>query len=306
MERGQIYLNVGHTGLNEPTLSEWIERHALKPIYLVHDLIPLTHPQFCRAGEAERHARRMDTVLRTAFGVIGNSKATLDDLATYARDSGQPMPPSVAAWISGPPPSPPPRPSAPAEPYFVVLGTVEGRKNHRLLLDVWSRLLSRDDEDIPTLIVIGQRGWEASAEIEALCSPERYRGHVQFRETCGDAELASLLAGSRALLMPSYAEGFGLPVVEALQVGTPVIASNLPVFRELAGDIVQLIDPDRPDLWQAAILDYASDGGDRPAQLRRMKGYSAPDWPSHFAIVEDWIGKLGGEPSIRPFDRRRV
>ncbi len=98
---GAIYLNVGHTGLNEPSLPRWIERHRLRAVYLIHDLIPLTHPQFCRAGESEKHERRMSNVLASAAGVIGNSQVTIDGLAAFARGQGKPMPPSVSAWLGG-------------------------------------------------------------------------------------------------------------------------------------------------------------------------------------------------------------
>ena len=96
---GSIYLNVGHTGLNEPSLPEWIARHRFRAVYLIHDLIPLTHPQFCRDGEAEKHKLRMNNVLASAAGVIGNSQATVDDLADFADKQQHSMPPSVIAWL---------------------------------------------------------------------------------------------------------------------------------------------------------------------------------------------------------------
>ena len=93
--RGRLYLNIGHTGLDQDGLGEWIKKTGVRPVYFVHDLIPITHPQFCRSGEQEKHQRRMLTVLETAAGIIGNSQATLDDLAHFARQSGREMPPSI-------------------------------------------------------------------------------------------------------------------------------------------------------------------------------------------------------------------
>ena len=68
---GTLYFNVGHTGLNEPTLSRWIARKRLRAVHLIHDLIPITHPEYCRAGEEARHRERMDQVLASAAGVMG-------------------------------------------------------------------------------------------------------------------------------------------------------------------------------------------------------------------------------------------
>lgn len=287
--RGLVYLNVGHTGLHEPTLPRWINENQLRAVYLIHDLIPLTHPQYCRLGEATKHAQRMRNVLASAAGVIGNSQATLDELAAFAKDLRIPMPPSVAAWISGPSlrghPGEPPLSS----PYFVILGTIEGRKNHRLILDVWAELVAERGRDAPILVIIGQRGWEAQAVHAQLDHPEEFHGSLLQLDRCDDDQLEAWLGGARALLMPSFAEGFGLPVTEALDRGTPVIASELPVFREIGGGIPTFLHPCDRVGWKEAIESFIEDGPERKRQLAAMSSYTAPSWPEHFAIVEPWL-----------------
>ena len=290
---GLIYLNVGHTGLNEPTLSTWIASNRLRAIYLVHDLIPLTHPQYCRAGEAQKHRHRMANVLASAHGVIGNSQATLTSLTAFANSLGVPMPPTVAAWISGPPKrsicaSPPL-----ATPYFVTLGTIEGRKNHILLLDVWRTLVVEMGAAAPTLVVIGQRGWEAEAALTLLDQPSLFDGKVIELSRCTDNEAAAWIGGARALLMPSLAEGFGLPIIESLGLGTPVIASDLPVFREVAAAIPMFLEPNDRDRWAQWIVAFAGNHAARERQLSQMPDYEAPDWRTHFAIVDRWLAALG-------------
>lgn len=290
---GSIYLNVGHTGLNEPTLPLWITANRLRAIYLVHDLIPLTHPEYCRPGEAHKHERRMVNVLNSAHGVIGNSRTTLTELAAFAAGRGLAMPPAVAAWISGPPPRITSG-SAPLDsPYFVTLGTIEGRKNHLLLLHIWRALVAEMRAAAPTLVVIGQRGWEARPAIALLDDPALFAGKVIELDRCDDDALGRWMAGARALLMPSCTEGFGLPVIEALQVGTPVIASDLPVFREIGDGIPTFINPDDRDRWEAAIVGFAGDGPERARQLDQIKHFRAPDWGQHFAIVDEWLAGLG-------------
>jgi glycosyltransferase involved in cell wall biosynthesis len=288
-----FYLNVGHTGLDQPRLPAWIAARRLRAIYLVHDLIPLTHPQYCRAGEADKHELRMANVLASANGVIGNSEATLASLAQFAQDRGLAMPPAVAAWISGPPR----RTSAPsraplATPYFVTLGTIEGRKNHLLLLDLWRTLVSELGEFAPTLVVIGQRGWEAGAALSLLDRADLLGGKLVELNHCDDEELASWIGGARALLMPSFAEGFGLPIIEALQLGTPVIASDLPVFREIARTIPTFLDPNDGRAWRRSILAFLGDSPERRRQIEQMKDYRPPDWDRHFAIVDAWLAGL--------------
>ncbi|HET9628012.1 MAG TPA: glycosyltransferase family 1 protein [Novosphingobium sp.] len=295
---GAIYLNIGHTGLDEPALPDWVHQCGLRAVFLVHDLIPITHPEFCRAGEAERHAARMTNVLACAAGIIGNSHATLADLEAFAREVGMAVPPYLPAWISG---AEVPR-SAPAagmdRPYYIVVGTIEGRKNHVLLLQLWRNLVEQMGGETPRLLVVGQRGWEAEHAHAMLDRNPVIKGHVRELGNADDAELARLIAGARALLMPSFAEGFGLPIVEALQLGTPVICSDLPAFREIAGDIPLFLDPLDGRGWERAVLSFLDECPERARQLRMMRDYRGPDWESHFAQVDPWLGALPHRLSV--------
>jgi glycosyltransferase involved in cell wall biosynthesis len=298
---GRLYLNIGHTGLDSEGFRNWVGASGVRPVYFVHDLIPITHPDYCRAGEAERHKRRMRTVLETGCGIIGNSEATLDELAAFAAGERLPCPPMIAAWLGSTPLQPPPRAPTPDRPYFVVLGTIEARKNHMLLLRIWSKLAERFGEAAPRLVIIGQRGWEADEVFAILNEAEELRGHVIELANCADEEAARQLAGARALLFPSKAEGFGLPLVEGLGMGVPVIASDLPVFREVGQGVPTLIDSCDEDAWLAAIVDFARpESAERSEQLQRLKRFRVPDWDSHFRIVEHWLrsrGQVQGAPS---------
>jgi glycosyltransferase involved in cell wall biosynthesis len=289
--QGMLYLNVGHTGLNDRSLSNWITRNGVGAVHLVHDLIPITNPEFCRPGEAVKHRRRITNALESATGIIANSQATLDELADFAATRSLKMPSRVAAWIAGLD-HPGDVGAAPLkEPYFVTVGTIEGRKNHQLLLDVWHRLVS-EHEDAPVLVVIGQRGWQAERVIEKLDSLGDLQDRVREVRACDDEELASWIAGARAVLMPSFAEGFGLPVIEALALGTPVIASNLPVFREIAGDVPTFLEPTDVEAWVERIHAFIHDDPDRVRQSKEMIGYRAPTWQQHFEKVEAWLATL--------------
>ena len=291
---GRFYFNIGHTGLNSGGFRDWVRRTDVRPIYLVHDLIPITHPEFCRAGESEKHRERMRTVLSTAAGVIGNSQATLDELADFAREERLPVPPGLAAWLGSDGLPRPTEAQPPDRPAFVILGTIEARKNHAMLLRIWSRLIDRLGSGAPRLLVIGQRGWEAEAVFDILDRNDKLRGHVVELNHCSDDELAVHLASARALLFPSLVEGFGLPLVEALGMGVPVIASDLPVFREIGADIPTYLDPRDETGWESTITEYSPDDSTvRAAQLDRIKGFRAPNWTTHFGRVEAWLRTLG-------------
>jgi glycosyltransferase involved in cell wall biosynthesis len=289
--RGKIYLNVGHTGLDARSLPNWLKRNKLRPVYLVHDLIPITHPHYCREGEAARHTQRIRHLLQSADGVIANSQDTLDQLELFANSQASALTKQTLVALLGTEPQQCAAPSAdrPSRPYFVMIGTIEARKNHLLLLRVWQRLVQDLGHRTPMLLLIGQRGWAIDEVAQILDQDHRLRGHVVEMGRCSDAQMIGLLRGARALLMPSFAEGFGIPVIEALEAGTPVIASDLGVFREVAGDIPLYLRPDDPAAWMDATLSYAAGAEDRQRQVSLIVNYSAPSWEDHFRRVDSWL-----------------
>lgn len=292
---GNLYFNIGHTGLDRMGHRRWIAKSGVRPVYYVHDLIPITHPQYTRQGETERHIARMTTVLHCGAALIANSHDSIERLAAFASEHGIAMPPTLPAPLGMEPFIAKPATNSPlATSYFVVLGTIEGRKNHALLLDVWRKLAERMGNATPKLVIIGQRGWAADDVIATLDSDALLGTHVIELGRCGDKELVNWLAHARALLFPSIVEGQGLPLVEALALGTPVIASDLGVFRETAKDIPEYIDPFDRTGWLGAIEDYTISPENRRArQIERMHDFAPPNWDDHFAAVNAWLEKLG-------------
>ncbi len=282
IKAGAVYLNVSHTGLDHRHVLSRVAAAGAAPVVMVHDLIPITHPEYCSPSAEARHVRRMGEVLRHARLVIANSATTADALARYAEGLGGSAPPITVAPLGLEPDflTPPPRIAA-TRPYFVALGTLEARKNLASLLALWRRLAETMGEAAPRLVLVGRRGWENEAVIDHLERSKAALRLVHEIADLQDVQVASLLAGASALLAPSFAEGYDLPVIEALSVGAPVIASDIPVHRELAGDAM-LIDPLDGPAWLAAI-EAASTRSTRPPAR------PGPRWAHHFASVRDAV-----------------
>ncbi|MDZ7905897.1 MAG: glycosyltransferase family 1 protein [Cypionkella sp.] len=178
--------------------------------------------------------------------------------------------------------APAPSPITPRPPYFVALGTIEPRKNHRLLFDIWAQM----GQGAPQLIVIGGKGWADAALFDQMAQLQR-TGAVIHAENLPDGAVVTLLQGASALLFPSLAEGFGLPPIEAAALGTPVIASDLPVLRETCGQFAVYLSPSDVYSWMETIKNLARH---RTARQEQKVRRDLPLWADHFKTVLTQIG----------------
>lgn len=229
-------------------------------------------------------------MLQWSSGILANSQATLSSLRQFAQANNLAVPESIVVHLPAAK-LPIPRSTRPIEgAYFVVLGTIEGRKNHALLLEIWRKLIKKHGPKTPNLVIIGQRGWACAEVFERLDNDISLKPYILELNSCDDQSLSNWLHHAQALLFPSHVEGYGIPLVESLAAGTPVIASDLEVFHEIAGDIPEYLATDDFAGWLAAIEGYfPEDSPKRTLQLLRLKDFEAPTWETHFAKAETLI-----------------
>jgi len=208
--------------------------------------------------------------------VIHTAATTRQQTETHLAAAGR-VPAGVVASLGVGVPQPGPLPPGlmPPSPYYVVLGTIEPRKNHVLLLRVWADLARNGPP--PQLLVIGARGWADPGLFDLLAATPG----ITVLSGLPDGEVAALLQGAAALLFPSLAEGFGLPPVEAAALGTPVIASDLPVIRDLLRDYPIYLDPADSYSWVETIKALSLPN----ASARRQDSRPPPSWVDHFNTV---------------------
>ncbi len=288
-----VLLHTSHSGIEYERYHDGLTRRKIRGVFLIHDLIPLTHAEYCRPAVDVKHRQRIRTALSRAQGLIANSEDTLRALESESALAGIPMPPSLVAHLASGVLARAPMPPLLAAPYFLMLGTIEPRKNHWFMLHIWRRIVELLGDAAPKLVIVGRRGWECENVIDMLERCHVLRGHVIERSDCSDDELHGWMQHSRALLFPAFVEGYGMPLVEALALKTPVLASNLRVFNEIAGDIPDYLDPlDGPD-WIARILAYSEVASpEREAQLARIERFSEPTWSEHFSRVDHFLETL--------------
>lgn len=292
-----VYVNASQFLLDKPWFLRWLDdRPDVRPVFFVHDLLPIETPEFFRPGEPPKHLAAMRNVSRLAAGAIVGSNAVARRLRAFAAQNGRADLPLCLASL---PLSPVFESREPVDArledrrYFVVCGTIEPRKNHLTLLNIWRELASRLGDGTPKLVLIGKRGWHNENVLDLLERCESLRPHVIEVAGLSTPALRSLFAGARAVLTPSFGEGFGLPVAEAAAAGVPVIASDIEAFREIGSDALDYVDPLDGLGWRDAIIDYAApDSARRAKALARLTAVEWPRSASFFEKVDAFLASL--------------
>jgi glycosyltransferase involved in cell wall biosynthesis len=254
------YVNAGHGGLlRRPGALRRIDPLRLMPalVYL-HDLIPLERPEVQTPQSRAHFDRFLEETGAARATILANSADTARRAGALARRRGW----QLSGVIVAPPRLDPLAPHGPPgarvaailadpRPYFLALGTIEPRKNHALLVQIWRRLAARPGA--PRLVIAGRRGWQVGPLLWAIDHDPALAGLVVRIEGASDRDALALLAGARALVMPSLAEGLGLPALEAAALGVPAILSDLPALRETGGRLASYLDPMDAAAWADAI-----------------------------------------------------
>ncbi|MBZ9681460.1 MULTISPECIES: glycosyltransferase family 4 protein [unclassified Mesorhizobium] len=224
--------------------------HTLHPAFLrpvllkggdviscLYDMVPLRSAAFCHEGMPPIFSAWFQTALIYSTGIICISRAVADELLDLLAGIRFPRRMKVGYWQLGAdfatmesPPKPIQR-SDVGRPCFLMVGTLEPRKGHRVALEAFEALWAEGVD--AELVIVGKIGWGISHLAERIRHHAEFGKRLHLREKVSDNDLGALYRGCDALIAASFAEGFGLPVVEAGHFGKPVLASDIPVFREV-------------------------------------------------------------------------
>jgi glycosyltransferase involved in cell wall biosynthesis len=264
---GTVYCSAGADWLDGDLsyLAERRDARAFTTVLTVYDLIPMVVPQFVRPEhELEQHFVQL---VELADRILVISESTASDLRLFASSRDLVVPPLVKIPLGGEL-SQQAR-SAPSDPvlahtlrhgFVLVVGTVEIRKNHHLLLDVWEMMLAdRGPQDTPRLVIAGQRGWLATETVARITRTPAFEGVVHFFEGPSDRELAWLYEHCTFTVFPARYEGWGLPVSESLDFGKLCLTGDGSSLAEAGEGLTELLDPFDRSLWKERILHYWSD-----------------------------------------------
>ncbi|MCJ2074285.1 glycosyltransferase family 4 protein [Methylobacterium sp. E-016] len=222
---------------------------GVRIIHVLYDTLPLHRPDWFGMGMHGVYTQWLHGLAEISDGIACISQAVADDLAQVLverrflkgrtphlgafhlgadLDAAQPaadVDPKLASGM--------PALFEPDTPVFVTVGTIEPRKGHAQLLDAAEILWARGNPAV--FAIVGKRGWLVDPLIERITSHRELGRRLRWFEAVDDAVLAQVYRAGSAALLPSEGEGFGLPLVEAAHAGLPILARDLPVFREIGG-----------------------------------------------------------------------
>lgn len=257
-------------------------KNGVRVAVVIYDLIPHSYPQYCVAALVDSFNKWVQQAVQRIDAVVAISETVADEFRSELPKIAGPQrtAPAVSYFWLGSELDGERAGTKPIKPAilhvgssevatYVYVSTIEPRKNHQYALEAFDLLWKRGIK--ANFIIVGRIGWKVQDLVD------RVRGHEQFGKQLfmfndvEDNELAYLYDNVRGLIFTSVTEGFGLPIVEGLQRGLPVFASDIPVFREIGRQGVTFVDLANPATLADAIEAHGAQGAPRlPAPVEWM------------------------------------
>jgi glycosyltransferase involved in cell wall biosynthesis len=225
---------------------------------VVYDLIPITHPQFCDDFLVDVFKKYFDKAVKHVDKFVCISETVANDLRTFLtpRVSNTSAMPEIGFFHLGSNFRIKEVDETKVDPMVIsafrktekmclIVCTVEPRKNHEYLLDAFDKLWANGFDG--SLCIIGRIGWKIDDLLNRILSHPMMGKKMFMFNDASDMDVAFAYRNSKLLLFPSIVEGFGLPIIEGLQWGLPVFASDTPIHREVGGTLVKYFDVKRPE-----------------------------------------------------------
>ena len=234
-----------------PQLFKCLTARDITIMAIVNDVMPITNPEWFEKRLATQFTTWFDAVKLYASTIVAISEFTRNEVVKL----GATQQVAVVTYGADFPAATYKKNDAafalPAEPYVLCVGTLEPRKNHAVLLDAFDSL--RNAYPTLSLVLVGRRGWQTDALVKRLRNHPEFGHRLLWIDTATDSQLDRLYRHCSVVAVPSICEGLGLPVIEALMRGAPVVSSPGGALLEAGGDLVTYVDPLDAAQWSLAI-----------------------------------------------------
>lgn len=264
-----------------------LKKQNVKIIPFIQDIIGVTHPQFCPQDDMLCFLDFVGASLLYADELVVTSHATKASVDALCARLGTEKKSINIVPLGGDFKQKEKRPGgkneiservrniAGAGDYLLMVGTIEPRKNHKLLLDAYDAGL----KDMGMhLVIAGYQGWNMEGFFERLEGHPDYEKGIFHVSGASDGEISYLYEHCFALAFPSYIEGYGLPIMEAFVRGVPVLAADTPINREIAGDNGVYFQQDEPETLVKSVRRLLDNKAEYQSLKERLKDFEPPSW----------------------------
>lgn len=312
MEAGSIFFDIDgiwHSPMRRSYLLPKLKARGVRVAVYIYDIIPVTHPQFSHQNTVFYFMNYLGAHLQYADYIMVSAQSTLDEVYALMDQLGLPRKPGCVTWLGSDythtidaktanevraqeireqgaidetkaagmttTVNPEIEAAALSGPFVLMVGTIEPRKNHRLILDAFDQGLFADDVH---LIFAGRVGWNVEEFKKRIDSHKELGKKLFHIDNATDVDIEFLYEKALCLAFPSYIEGFGLPIIEAIEHGTPVIAGDCKVSREVGREFCEYCNQDTPEEFISIVRKYLTDESALQARKEVVKSYVPFTW----------------------------
>lgn len=266
----------------------------------IYDIISITHPQYCHETGVYYFMDYIAAHMQYADSFIVNAQATVNELTKLADQINAKAPPcNVIALgadyhIEGE--------AAEAllpdellevckgNNYLLMVGTIEPRKNHKLLLEAYDKGLRDMGYNI---VMAGYMGWNMEQFSQKLISHPDYNKRIFHFEGLNDNAITYLYQHAKFLVFGSYTEGYGLPLIEAIMRGTPVLASDIPVSREVVGNYCEYFEQDNVSDLCSKVKFYNENNNEYKIMIEKLRQFKCVSWDESAEAIKNLLLSYG-------------
>ena len=303
LDSNYIFFDMDSVWMNENKRGYFLKRLSSQGVRLavqIYDIIPITHPQYCHKLTSFKFIDYLAANIENAELIIANANATIKDIRKITEgtetkfstavvklgsdfskrndvpaDEVRKRSPRTAAVLDG-------------NPYVLMVGTLEPRKNHAYVLDAFDKALF--DEGL-NLVFVGRYGWHTESLVRRIEKHPLYNKQLFMIKNAADYEVQALYKNAFLVAFASFNEGFGLPIIESFNHGVPVLASDIPVLRETGGEYAEYFSLENVDDFIKKVKYYAENRDEYEDMRKRISGFHHTSWDECAASMMNEIKK---------------
>ena len=275
-------------------LFPWLKERGVKIVSYIYDIIPLDFPEYADQKLMYDFAIYVMAILQNADIVLTETESGVKSIKKLCKVLNIEVPQIHSTWLGVDGINTSSRgeirddvSKVIKKKYILMVGTIEPRKNHRLVLDAFDKRLFDEGYD---LVFAGREGWNISEFLQRIRKHPLLGNRFFYFEGLDDNNINELYNNAYILAFPSYAEGFGLPIIEAFQHGLPVIGADVDVTKEVAGEYGVYFAQDDSDDFIEKVLLFANEKYEE--YKKKLSGYEMPTWESMICRIDTIIHDL--------------